>query len=697
MARLAIHADFMQEYARLERSVQTKVIEVLDRFRQATHTGRHLERVGNARDRRMHTIRIDLFWRGVVLAPERGDLYTLLRVLPHDDAYTWAVRHRASVNSATGSIELRDVAAIDATYPELSRMAERRPERLFAQVNDADLGRLGIDDQTLAFARTLTDVLTLEASKAFLPERQWEVLYGLAAGMTVESVWTELGAVATAEPYDTDDVVAAVERGGDRLVLVNGPDELMKVFQESLAHWRIYLHPTQHRMAYGSFSGSARVTGGPGTGKTVVALHRAHHLAAGGVGRVLVTTFTSTLTDSLQEGLRQLPDLGPRESHVDVQTIDSLAHRIFAETHGRPTMIDAQEQQNLWRDVITTLSLPFSEAFLAEEWRQVVLGQQVLDAQGYLRAKRDGRGRKLGNIQKALVWQAMHEFTEELRRRRVHTYETVCAAAAAILAGRADKPYRHVIVDEAQDLNPMQWRLLRAAVPVASNDLFIAGDTHQRIYQHRVTLRELGVQITGRSTRLTVNYRTTAEILAWSLGMLRGERIDDMDDGLETIAGYRSQVHGAMPVLAGHSSRTVELAELCSVIEEWHAAGVKPEEIGIATRSKLAGEGVRDSLATAGVPVRLLDRKTPPAPDAVSVGTMHRMKGLEFRCVAVVGVRDQQMPLQPAVTPESEDEVAHRHDLQRERCLLFVACTRAREQLYVSWTGTPSRFLTAVQ
>ncbi|WP_440065602.1 UvrD-helicase domain-containing protein [Streptosporangium sp. OZ121] len=696
MPRLGIDKDFLRDFGKLERSVQDRVTEIFAKFEHATHAGLHLEKPNNARDPRFRTIRIDKFWRGVVLAPETGDSFTLLKVLPHDDAYTWAQRRRASVNTATGRIEIRDGAAIDATLPELARMADRAPRRLFDDAGDADLRRLGVDEQTLAFARALTDVTQLEAARSFLPQNQWDALYGLAAGMTPEQVWAELGVSAGREPYDTEDITAAVERTPERVVLVDGPDELMEVFRHPFALWKIYLHPAQHKVAYADFKGSARVTGGPGTGKTVVALHRAHHLASLGAGPVLVTTFTSTLSASLEAGLRLLADSPRVRDRIEVRHVDQLSYQVFAERHGRPAILRDREEKEIWRRIVKRLDVSFTETFLAEEWRHVVLAQRVTGAAEYLKAKREGRGRGLGSRQKAEVWQAVWEFEEELRRRRVWTYETICVEATRLLEERTDKPYRHIVVDEAQDLHPVQWRLLRAAVAEGPDDLFIAGDTHQRIYNSRVSLREIGIKVGGRSSRLTVNYRTTAEILAWSLGMLRGERIDDMDGGLDTgldmVAGYRSQVHGRPPELRGFRTQKDELDALARKVGDWLEAGVAPGEIGVAARSNMLADSAVTVLERAGIPVRSL-AKAQDADDAVRTGTMHRMKGLEFRCVAVIGVSEHQVPSSSAVTPVQEDPLTHSQDLQRERCLLFVACTRAREQLHVSWHGTSSSFL----
>lgn len=241
----------------------------------------------------------------------------------------------------------------------------------------------------------------------------------------------------------------------------------------------------------------------------------------------------------------------------------------------------------------------------------------------------------------------------------------------------------------------MQWRLLRAAVPEQPNDLFLAGDTHQRIYNHRVSFRDVGIAIAGRSGKLNVNYRTTAEILGWSLGLLKGEPIDDMEGGLDSIAGCRSDVHGFPTDLTGFSTKDAELRHLTSIVRDWLEAGVAAAEIGIAARANWLVEDAVVALGEEGIPARALAGSAAPS-EAVSVGTMHRMKGLEFRCLAVIGVNAQQMPPRSAITPREEDETTYNHDLQRERCLLFVARTRAREQLSVTWHGPPSPLLTAI-
>jgi len=692
---LAIDKGFLKDLGKLEKPVYNRVTEVFDEFDTATHTGLHLEKIANARNPRFRSIRIDQAWRGIVLAPVTGDVYTLLKVLHHDDAYAWAQRSNVSVNSATGGIEIRNEAELDRQIPEMAEAAKDAGAPIFASIKDGDLMKLGIDEQVLAFARTVTNAAQLDAAKSFLPETQWDVLFGLAAGFTPDEVWADLGAQILGEPVDTEDIDAAILRSSDRVVLVSGPDELMEVFAYPFATWRVYLHPTQRTVVNAAYKGPGRVTGGPGTGKTVVALHRASMLAKRGDGKVLVTTFTSTLSESLQSGLDMLVDDEKAETRIEVSHVDRIAHRVFRKSNGAPNMLSSEDEKALWAGLINELSLTFTPVFLSEEWRQVVLARRISTADAYLAAKRTGRGRALGSSQRAQVWQAIWEFEQTLNQQGVWTHETIRREATRLLEGSSDKPFRHIIIDEAQDLSPDQWRLLRASVAEAPDDIFIAGDTHQRIYDNRVSLREVGINIAGRSSRLNINYRTTAEILAWSLGLLRGQPIDDMEGGLDSIAGCKSYVHGQPPTLKGHQSAEAEANFIAGAAKGWIDSGIAPSEIGIAVRAKWLTSKIQQALKAAGIDSVDL-AKASDEDDAVRVGTMHRMKGLEFRCMCVAGVSAKLVPAANAVTPIEDDRQTHQQDLERERCVLFVACTRAREELLVTWHGDPSPFVTAL-
>jgi superfamily I DNA/RNA helicase len=396
------------------------------------------------------------------------------------------------------------------------------------------------------------------------------------------------------------------------------------------------------------------------------------------------------LTQALRDSLRLLESDDEILSRIDVSTVDQVARRTVG---GRFTLLTKNEERELWRNILRRRSSDFSESFVAEEWRQVALAQDLADLDAYLMAKRVGRGRRLGPVQRAQIWRILAEFEGHLVEGDLHTFETVCRGAARLLEGSTTKPYDHVIVDEAQDLHPVRWRVLRAAVAQGPDDLFIAGDVHQRIYDNRVSLGALGIQVAGRSTNLTINYRTTAEILNWSCGMLSGEKIESLAGDLVSLTGCRSEVHGSRPELFGASTKTAELERLARTVEDWLAAGVLPEEIGIAARSAPLAQEAVTALARAGIAAEHVSRERPVSTGQVPTMTMHRMKGLEFRCVAVIGVSSHALPATAAITPLAEDSATHWNDLRRERCLLFVACTRARERLALSWHGRPSPFL----
>lgn len=696
MAQLGIGVEFLHEFSRLEPPVRKRTVEAVEKFSEHTHAGLHLEKLNNPRDSRVRTIRIDQFWRGVVLAPDTGDQFVLLRVLPHDDAIAWARTRRFSVNPVSGVLEVRDVAALEELTGAEPTPAV--PDRLFEGVRDSDLRRLGIDDQVLAVARTLVDEAALNAVSPLLPEQQADVLAALAAGYDVEQVWADVVAPRIPDdPIHPDDLAAAVDRSRGRIALVEGPDDLIALFDRPMALWRVFLHPSQEEVAYRpTYWGSAQVTGGPGTGKTVVALHRVKHLVADRQlppHAVLLTSYNRGLAESLDRDLARLLDADQRNA-VLVQNIDRWARGVVTGAHGSVRIARNDELRDRLQRAATEAGATFTPAFLREEWEQVVLANDVRTEDGYVAAPRRGRGRGLTKGQKRSVWAALSRFVDGLRADHLWTFLTVADEAARLVAARPAPPFRHVVVDEIQDLHPAQWRLLRAAVPVGPDDLFLTGDPHQRIYGNHVSLRNVGISVAGRSSRLRINYRTSAEILQWSMGVLGDIAVADLDDGLDSLTGYRSALHGQPPELGPAASPAHEAEELALALMQWHDEGVAWGDIAVVARTRRIVQRVAQELQAHGIHTAELGQAAAPD-DAVRVGTMHGMKGLEFRCVAIAGAGRDALPLRPAVTPITEDPVRHALDVQQERCLLFVACTRARERLRVSWSGDRSPLVPA--
>lgn len=714
MPQLAFDIGFFAELPKLQPPVRKGVLDAWEKFDRLTldqlfkDPGLKLESLTKAKDKQIRTIRIDQFWRGVVLAPDSGDTFVLLRVLPHDKAIAWAMKQKSSINAVTRAVEIRDAATLDEITPAYERVAELSPKpRLFAKFSDGDLSALGIDPETLRQARSMVDQEQLDVFAPLLPQDQREVLQYLAAGCTVEEVWQDIVAPAlqaSTQPVDTRDYETAIQHTRARFALVTATEELRDILEKPFAAWRVFLHPSQRKVAYrASYSGPAQVTGGPGTGKTVVALHRVKHLLGHlrDGDRILLTTYTNALVNALRSGLESLVDDPGLRDRVDISTVDGFASRVVAEVPDavalRPLM--SNEEVSRWGKAAKATGFTGSAQFLVQEYRHVVLAQGIGSLTEYEAADRRGRGSRLTAAERPLVWRTVERFTADLAADGCRTWLQTCAEGARLLEEKGPR-YRHVVVDEAQDLHPAQWRLLRAAVPVRPDDLFIAGDPHQRIYDSRVSLKSLGIKVTGRSVKLRKNYRSTQEILRWSTALLIGRPVDRLEDEgrHETLLGYRSALHGDGPVVRAAASEEAELDVLVDQVRVWMDAGVGAGEIGVSARfNKTCAKAVA-RLKDAGIPAASLRSASGDSSagevTAVRVGTMHSFKGLEFRCVAVIGVDDEALPFQKAVTPAEVDSKQHETDLMSERCLLFVACTRARDSLYVSWSGTPSVFLT---
>ncbi|MET9555261.1 UvrD-helicase domain-containing protein [Streptomyces sp. NPDC006645] len=712
MPQLAFANTFWDRYEQLEKPVRAGVRKAMAKFQQLSAAelhadkGLHLESVENARDPRMRTIRINDFWRGVVLAPDDGgDTFLLVNVVPHDKAYSWAAKRLFTVNTATRGLEIRNVVAIEQLTPVLEEAAATASTRLFDRFSDGALGHLGIDTTTLTAVRTVIDKPQLEAFASLFPEDQFEVLQFLAEGFDEETVWREVVALrrpADPGPYDPQDIATAISHTASRITLVTGAAELQDILSKPFAAWRVYLHPAQRRVAYRtSFGGPSQVTGGPGTGKTVVALHRVKHLLnrPGSVGRVLLTTYTTALARSLRENLALLLDDKELLSRVDVTTVDAYARQTVQRLTGEaPRLADDTEERARWQAVVTKLGLDWNEQFLSQEYRHVVLAQSINTLDQYLAASRRGRGTALGSAKRSVVWDAIKEFERRLHEDGRRTYLQVCAEAARLLRldpGAAS--HQHVVIDEAQDLHPVQWRVLRGAAVPGPDDLFITGDPHQRIYDSRVSLGSLGIVVSGRSSRLRINYRSTEEILRWSARVLEAEAVPGLSgDDTDSLAGYRSLLHGRRPDLRRFHQEDAELTALVGKIGDWVKSGVAPSEIAVAARFHASLDKIKSRLQHVGLAAVLLKNAPSSHSEGIRLATMHAMKGLEFRCVAVVGVTHSTFPFAPAVTAEDIDHLQHQTDMLTERCLLFVACTRAREDLYVSYSGRASHFISSI-
>ena len=701
---VAISQEFLGAFARIPKSQQKKVMEFMTKFRSDPFSsGINYEKINDARDNNFRSVRIDQDYRGIVLKPDEGDVYVLLWVDKHDAAYDWARRHSCGIHPQTGNLQLLEVDHEKASTQFVAADIPSAPESvlLFKQ-RDRELLRLGVPESMLAEVQALASEEALEALESRLPREAFEALYLLAAGVALDEVEREYAATIT--EVDTDDFAAALRREHSQrnFVVVDDDQALQAIMEAPLEKWRVFLHPSQRRLVAWDCAGPVRVLGGAGTGKTVVAMHRARWLLHNSVStqdrKVLFTTFTANLATDIQASLRRF--CSPEEmERIEVTHIDAWVAR-FLKGQGYPHQIvyEADEKyKTCWAQALDARSatLDFPESFYREEWERVILPQRVTERQQYFSAKRTGRGVALTRKQRSEIWPVFEEMRIGMHQRGLRTIEDATTDAADLLESKhIYLPYDAIVVDEAQDMGPQVMTLLRKMVPPARNDLFIVGDGHQRIYRRPYALSLCGIEVRGRSRKLRINYRTTEETRRFAISVLEGLSVDDLDGGEDTSQGYRSLLHGDKPMLQGFSNVGEEGEWIAGEIRALLEGGIEAADICLVARTHQLLSQYESILADEGLASVKLTRARADnrAQDGIRLATMHRVKGLEFRYVFIAGVSEGQIPLRQALE-HTVDVTERRASEASERALLHVAATRAIKGLWVTWYGKKSQFL----
>ncbi|WP_217142534.1 UvrD-helicase domain-containing protein [Streptomyces sp. AC627_RSS907] len=664
----------------------------------------------------------------LVLVTDGGDEMSVLAVRDGTRAREELARLTVEINPVSGAVEVVDQTEADATVVSL----RGRAAPLFASYDDQTLLDLGVVRSLLPSLREITsDEQFRRLLTHNLPELTRDVLLALREGVPAEDVRRHITDTWRAdEEVDPRDWARAARRAVSRAE--TDDDAVLGALGRSFDAWRLFLHPEQQRLATGDFKGSAKVTGGPGTGKTVVALHRVRHLVdrlpPGHSRPVLLTTYNTNLALELTERLRQL---GGDEllRRVDVRSVDALALAIVEESRsevGRP--LDDDAAMELWHTVrFETDLLDYDADFLDAEFKHVVLANRCGTWDAYRRVGRSGRPR-ISTAQRHDVWQLVEAYRAQLDGTpRRTTYALIADRAAELEQRRMTRieeqarykekeqqgrdlvhreagsgmwltpRYRHIVVDEAQDLSASHWRMLRAMVRRGPNDIFLAGDAHQRIYGSRVVLGHQGIEIRGRaSRRLTLNYRTTRQILGSANRLIEGATFDDLDTGTDSLDGYRSVLTGLAPQFWRAPDRLTEMRAVATLIKErrdLHGTAYSAMAVSVPDGAA-AQEFANVLLREFGLPVVELGRRGVPSDeDAVRIGTMHRFKGLEFQRVFLTSVGEGQVPHQRIELYRDTNPDRYRQEEQRARSLMFVAATRARDELVITWSGRASRFL----
>jgi superfamily I DNA/RNA helicase len=663
----------------------------------------HLEPIKQAKDRRIRTARLNQAWRAILLQADDNE-FVLLDVAPHDEAYrrikviSWGV-NPTFANFEVSYLDELESAAQSAAAGPATAVSPDGPGVL-DPYTDAQLIDLGIRPELLPALRPLVAEEQILALAEGLDDRIAQIVVDLAVGVDYDIVMEKITRPgASRDDIDVSDIVAALRNPASQVTSTDAA--VAKMIDADFQSWQLFLHPDQRRLVDNSYSGPARVSGGPGTGKTVVALHRTAKLAralpVGSDDRILLTTYNKRLKSDLERRLSALLD-GEARARVDVFNIDSLALNIANKLTGerRRPVWNESELRDYWQRVLDDEGeTGFDAAFLLAEWQEVVLAGFITSKSVYLAADRPGRGSRLGKAQRTRIWELVERFQALLTAENAWSGEQICMAAALAEGARAwtgKRRYRHVIVDEAQDLSAVHWRLLRALCPETADDMFIAGDNFQRIYRKPMRMAPFGIDIQGRSRNLVLSYRTTRQILGRAMRIMSEAGSDAVDEEFTDLSGYRSVVSGAEPRFVAREDERSELRAAVEQVRRWVELGAERRSIAVCMPNGSAIQRYVDALKSTGIPAQAIKDEIPDD-DAVHVTTINGLKGTEYRCIALVGVGADRYPRQFAVKLADSDPEAYAAALERERNLLFVAFTRACRELTVIWSGEPSPLL----
>jgi hypothetical protein len=668
--------------------------------------GLQFHRLDKARDKSFWSVRVNADVRLIV---HRSDQSLLLCYVDHHDkAYDWAERRRLETHPRTGAaqfVEIREtvkevVVPVFVQQPEAPLQPTPRsaaaPSRPFAYVPDEDLLAFGVPSEWLRDVRDATE-LSLLALIDHLPGEAAEALLELATGgsprrepVLVVRERTEPYPEAPPAPLPLPTAFEHPD-AQRRFRVVSSVEELQRALEFPWDKWTVYLHPEQRQLVERQFSGPAKVAGSAGTGKTIVALHRAVHLARENPdARVLLTTFSDPLATALRGRLARLVGNEPRlAERIDVEALPAVGRRLHAARVGPVTLATDAVVRELMAEAAGTAGR-FPLSFLMGEWTHVVDAWQVADWPDYRDLMRLGRKVRLPEAQRAAIWGVFERVREGLASRSLETEAGMFTSLAHALVQGGPQPYACAVVDEAQDLSVAQLRFLAALGRARPDALFFAGDTGQRIFQQPFSWKGLGIDIRGRSKSLRVNYRTSQQIRTQADRLLEPESRDA--DGEVERRDAVSVFSGPPPEVWVKPDPETEVADVGKWLKDRLDAGVAPHECAVFVRSDAQLPRAQAAIAAAGAAARVLDGKVDVRSGAVHVCTMHLAKGLEFRAVVVMACDDEVLPLQERIEAVGDDG-----DLEEtynsERQLLYVACTRARDFLLVSGCEPASEFL----
>jgi len=677
--RLFIHDSFFDAFSALPKIIQKKTREFMRKFRQdPTSAAINYEKIAVFADQSLRTVRIDQKYRAIIQAPKTGNNYHLLWVDNHDEAIDWARNKVFQWNDYTQSFQMYDKPL------EIEKIVKPVGEGALNQLTREQLLSIGTPESMINIVKSLINTDDLVKIRNNLPVDCYEYLYYLLEGISLEEILEEINAGKSDKESESSD------NARKHVYVLTDDEELEQVLSGDFEKWKIYLHPTQKKLAFGSFNGPIKVTGGAGTGKTVCAMHRASFLSTNLSAYdkpILFTTYTKSLTTYLKTTIH---DLKIPENKILISNFDKLVFDLAKDQEYKVVPKEAgflteSQEKEIWKEVLEFIPAIWDENFLSSEYNEVILRNNVKDFETYSKTSRIGRTTRLGRQDKVKIWSLVEEY--KIRKKSNYSKYELCNILKEYFDRNNYRPFSHLICDEVQDFSNIELSLMRSLVEEKENDLFFVGDPFQNIYCRKINFSKSGISVRGkRSKKLKVNYRTTEEIKHFALKTLRQEKYDDFDGGEENTKGYISLIHGNDPVYKVFNTPEEEEKFIVGTVKELlKDDNIKAREICICARKNDGVDQIKVWLSRQSIKYHDLS-STSDNQINVRVSTFHNLKGHEFKYILVAGVSKQTVPLKHAgfelYDPREKEEY-----IKSEQSLYYVVFTRAREGLIITGIG----------
>ncbi len=702
---VAITKSYLKALANVPKGIQKKANEFFEKFKANPDAASiNYEKIINMKDDKIRTVRIDQKYRAIVLHPPEGNVYLFVYIDNHDEAMDWAKNKIFDINEYTAAIQVVDLEIVDnykvqeGNEYEWSNIEEKSIDDMYSEEELIELGIPKLILPVLKLVKNNQDLINY--IQKYVSTDIFDILEFCLEGIPAD----EIKECFSVEPINSNlSMFEAMQKDINKsyVYVITEEETISDILDNPIDYWRIFIHPKQ--LSYvvgkeGNYNGSFQIKGSAGTGKTVVAMHRAKYLASNiynaNTDKILFTTYSKKLTKSVEYNLKNMCNLDTL-NRIEVVNLHSWIAKYLKEHNISFDIIDDQLRYKYINSAIKKLNLEdsYSVSDIVTEIDVVLSYNQITDLSSYLRVSRNGTYKKLGRNQRMQVWQVISEYFEMLNDSQKTEWWLLIKNVIYMIENKKDVEYSAIIVDEAQDFGMPEYRLLRSLVREKENDLFIVGDIRQRIYSNKANFSKCGINIKGNRTRyLNINYRNTLEI-----GMLADKVIDGIDfkeldelDFEDKKANY--VINGINPIIKSLKSKSSEAEFVIEEIKKILSSGISLNEIAIVARTNSYLEMIMTSLKNSGISVLSLEEINSIDRNSVYIGTMHSIKGFEFKVVFLIGINDDMLPYKKHI-----ENLKHEKEIeafiQQEKSLLYVAITRARDLVYILSSKNRSEFV----